>query len=338
MKTDRPSQGLDCVSCYSAHPMKARLLLVLLSAAVLMLAACGGKGAQAGGADKTDLDADPYALLPSSAIVVAHLDARAMFESASVGDSTKALAERFVPIGEEAGFDAVRDVDRVVVAAYAMSGADVAAVLQGRFDPDKIAAASTAKNGAPLVKGKYADRATIAAGAIAFAVLTNKTIVAGTSDGLRRVLERIHDGKIERSIPPWMIDTLTAPGAELAIAGDFGSQPIAAASIGSVKLPWLEGIRAVRVIGNFDRPGMNVAATLTYGGAQQAQGAADGVRLVDRWLTVLGPMLGGLELRNLDVKTEEGDMKCKFALDEHALKALVGLAARWVPAAAGASR
>ena len=74
--------------------------------------------------------------------------------------------------------------------------------------------------------------------------------------------------------------------------------------------------------------GQNIAATLSYGDAQQASSAADGVRSVDGWLKALGPLLGGLSLQNLDVVTDGKDMKCKFSLDEQALGNLLALAPR----------
>lgn len=306
-----------------------RWILLLV---VCLLLACGGKGANAGGENKLDLDSDPLALLPGSAVIVANIDARTLWDSATVGPQLGAIADRLLPLGDDVGFEAKRDVDRVVLASYATGGVDVAAVVSGRFDETKLEAATKTRSGGAVTTTMYAGRATHAAGGAVWSVLTSKTVVAGTSDAVRRVLDKLKTGKIERAEPPWVIETLQTPGAELAVAGDFASQPLVAASIGAVRLPWLEGLHVARVIGNFEKPGMNVAATLSYGDAQQASSAADGVRTVTGWIKLLGPFLGGLSLQNLDVQTAGTDMQCKFAVDDQTLSNLLALAPRFLPA------
>jgi hypothetical protein len=304
--------------------------ILLLSAAVLLVSC--GKGAGDANDAKVDLDSDPYALLPGSAVAVANLDARAMFASSGVGAQMGALAAKLVPLGDDAGFQASRDVDRVVVGFYATTGADMAAIVSGRFDTGKIATAASAKPGGAITPGMYAGRTTYASSGGMFCVLTAKTVVAGTGDGVRRVLDRIQGGKLDRAITPWMIETLDTKGAEAAFAADFASQPIAAASLGQFNVPWLKGMRVARVLGDFQNPGMNVAATLTYGDPTEAQGAADGIRMVDGWLKLLGPLLGGVRLENLDVKNTGNDMSCKFAVDDGTLKTLIGLVPRFLTA------
>ncbi len=294
------------------------------------LAACGGQGAAAA-AKGPDLDADPLALIPASAVAVVSVDARALFDAPAVGAQVAALAERLVPLGAEAGFEARRDVDRVVLASFATTGVDVAAVLRGRFDDAKIAAVTEARDGGAIVKRMYAGHATYAAGRAVYAPLTEHTVLAGSSDGVRRVLDRIAAGKLERALPAWALQALETPGAEIAGEGDFATQPIAAAAIGSMRLPWLEGLRVARVVGNLDKPGLDVAATLTYGNPAQASSAADGVRAAASWVKLLGPLLGGVSLQDLDVKTEAADMQCKLAVDDKTLSNLLGLAPRLLP-------
>ncbi len=308
------------------------MLRWILLLAVCLLLACGGKGANSGGENKLDLDSDPLALLPGSAVIVANVDARTLWDSTTVGPQLGAIADRLVPLGDDAGFEAKRDVDRVVLASYATGGVDVAAVVSGRFDTAKLEAATKTKGGATVTTTMYAGRATHAAGGAVWSVLTEKTVVAGTSDAVRRVLDKVKTGKVDRAEPAWVIETLQTPGAELAVAGDFASQPLVAASIGAVRLPWLEGLHVARIIGNFQKPGMNVAATLSYGDAQQASAAADGVRTVTGWIKLLGPFLGGLSLQNLDVQTAGTDMQCKFAVDDQTLSNILALAPRFLPA------
>jgi hypothetical protein len=182
-------------------PRPLRLVFALVFAALFV--ACGGKGASSGADAKSAADADPVALLPPSAIVVATLDAHAMYASASVGATLAAFTDSLVPLGADAGFQASRDVDRVVFAAYAGSDADVAAVLSGRFDLDKIAAATRTKSGAAVVKGTYAGFPTDVVGAVTVAPLTAKTVVVGTSERVHRVLDRVGAGSLQRSVPPW---------------------------------------------------------------------------------------------------------------------------------------
>ncbi len=297
----------------------------------LAVGACGGKGANAGGEKRLDIDADPLALLPASPLVVAKVDARAVFDSGAAGAQVAAVADKLVPIGEKAGFRATRDVDQVVFASYATGGADFAAVLSGRFDQSKIAAATTSTDGAPIVRGLYAGQTTYTARAMKFAPLTPKTMVAGSGDGLRRLLERVSSGKLDRSMPVWMAETVEAKGVEIAVAADFDAQPIASAAIGSVNLPWLNGMHMARVVGDFAPPGMNVAATLTYGDPQQTQTAADGVRAADALLRMLGPLLGGVRLQQFEVKTDANDLRFTFAVDQECLRAVLALAPRFLP-------
>jgi hypothetical protein len=321
--------------------------LVLL--ALVALVACGGKAVATPAEAKLDLDSDPLALLPGSAVVVASLDAKAMFASASVGAQVAALADSLLPLGPDAGFDAKRDVDRVVLGVYTSTGADALAVVSGRFDVAKIAATTQGRGGVPIVHGMYAGRDTYTAGPAMYSVLSAKTVVAGTGDGVRRALERVQDKKVERAIPAWVDETLSTPGAQLAVAADFTSQPITVAAIGAMPLPWLSGMRVAKVIANFGKPGMNiprepasglsepgsrreaglnVAATMSYGEPGQAESAADGVRTADVWLKVLGGFLGGISVQDLDVKTDGKDLKCTFAVDDQTLGRLLAFAPR----------
>jgi hypothetical protein len=157
-----------------------RVLVILALAAVV---ACGASGAKSPSDASPDLDTDPMVLLPGSAFVLAKLDARAMFASASLGAPIAALTAELLPLGPEAGFDARRDVDRVVLGVYAASGADVVAVVSGRFDEVKIAAAAEGHAGNAVVRGTYGGRTTYTAGAAMYSVISARTVVAGTVDG-----------------------------------------------------------------------------------------------------------------------------------------------------------
>jgi hypothetical protein len=307
-----------------------------LLALTFVVSCGGGKGAATPEAPKVDLDADPLALLPSAAIVVANVDAHALFDAPTIGPQIVALADRLVPLGADAGFEAKRDVDRIVVGSYAQTGADVAAIVSGRFDETKLAAATKARGGSAITKATYAGTTTYAVGQGVYAVLTGKTIVAGSSDGVHRVLDRIHDangGKVARAMPAWVVDTLQTPGAEVAAAGDFATQPLAAVAIGMLKLPWIAGVKEVRVLGDVKPPGMDVAATLTYGTGEQAAAAADGVKSLGTMLNLLGPLIGGMSVHDLAVETKGADLQCKFAVDDSTLEHLLTLAPHAIPGA-----
>ena len=222
-----------------------------------------------------------------------------MYASGSVGATISSFTDSWIPIGADAGFVASRDVDRVVASAYAANEADVAVVLVGRFDVDRIAAATKTKTGGAMVRGIYAGFTTTTAGALTIAPLTSRTLVTGTNERVHRVLDRVQQGKLERSMPPWAIATLDSAGAQFAIAADFSTQPIASATLGSINLAWLKGLKVVRAIGDFDSPGVNVAATLTYADESGAAAAADGMRLIGGWQKLLAPLLFGAKLQNL---------------------------------------
>jgi hypothetical protein len=297
-------------------------------AVVLLLAACKG----AGSSESTpQFDVDPFVLLPASAFVVAHVDAHAAFNDPSVGPALAGAAQTVVPLGDDAGVQAARDVDRVVVAAFGGNDMDFAVVLAGRFDPASIRATTRARNGGPVVAADYAGFVTLTSGSIVIAPLTRRTVLAGSAGGVHLVLDRVHAGQLTRALPPWMTDTLATQGAEVAVAADFASQPAAAAVLASVNVPWLQGLRLARAVANFGPPGMNVGGTLTYGDAAHADAATEGARRVGQWVKALGPILGGVELQQLDVHTEGSDTRCSFSLDDRTLRALAALLPRVLP-------
>jgi hypothetical protein len=155
--------------------------------------------------------------------------------------------------------------------------------------------------------------------------LTPRTLVAGTSEGVRLVLDRIQRGAPERSLPSWIVATLETAGASSALTADFVSQPVVASSLANANLPWLKGLRIARILGDMSPPGLNVAGTLTYGDPSAAQDAAAGMRAADRWLELLGPLVGGLKLQGFDASGEGADLRCKFAVDTQGLHALLAM-------------
>ncbi len=96
---------------------------------------------------------DAFALLPGDAIAVGTVDGRAFFGSMTFGSELARLVEKYLPVGQEAGFQASRDVDRVTFASYAFQGVDAAAVerpnVVRRLDEEPYVARVASRRSAP---------------------------------------------------------------------------------------------------------------------------------------------------------------------------------------------
>jgi hypothetical protein len=294
--------------------------------------ACGGKTPEAKDATAasdapTPIDRDNLALLPASPLMIVNLDARAFYDSASYGAKLASLTERLLPIGEESGFKASRDVDRVALGSYSTQGLDVAAVLRGRFDRTKIEQTAKSgvatKAGAPIVQSQYAGRALYTVNNVGFVVLTDTCVVVGTEAAIHRALDRIQDGRAKRDLAPWIVETVETPGAELAIAVDLANQPIAATAVGALPLKWIEGLKAARIIGNFQPPGMNVAGSLTYGDPNQARAAMSGLKGVAQIVNMVAITGVAPKVSNLKSDVAQSDVHYQFALDDESLRAFL---------------
>ena len=174
--------------------------------------------------DPATIDRDPVAVLPSGLVMLGYLDAATLFKS-SMGGEVSNLVAQILPLGPESNFVASRDVTHLYAGVYAMQGADFCVVVQGTFDVAAIrrAAASGATTllGVPLVKSRYAGNEMFTAGNVGFVPLTSRTVLAGNETGMRRALDRIQRGKLERSVTPWMIHLTETKGAAFALAGDL---------------------------------------------------------------------------------------------------------------------
>ncbi|HEX6766428.1 MAG TPA: hypothetical protein VF103_13140, partial [Polyangiaceae bacterium] len=105
------------------------------------------------GADKKlsdqQIDGEPVALLPGSAVGIAYIDARKLVAS-PFGSKILAVTERRMPLPASAGFDPKRDLEALWIGFYSMQGADVAGVAIGTFDRQKIEAAADGTQKTPL--------------------------------------------------------------------------------------------------------------------------------------------------------------------------------------------
>lgn len=226
-----------------------------------------------------DIDRDPTALLPGGALGVGRLDARALYGS-PLGQAVLGFMRRHAPLPPGAEFDPERDLLGLWIGIYSMQGADFAGIASGRFRPAAIEAAADGIQqtplGVPVVRTLYAERKLYTAGELGFVVLTEHTLLFGNETGIRRVLDRLARGRIQREIPPWADDLLGREDVPFALAVDLGSNPVSAAV--REELPFSAGLGRLRVVGNFADSGVNLAGTGVYGD----EGAAEvGARQVN---------------------------------------------------------
>jgi hypothetical protein len=308
------------------------LTLSCLVVVSLALTACPGK-------DRTEIkapDAEPgmddaLALLPGGAIALGTVDARAFFGSQTFGADLAKLVEKYVPVGAESGFVASRDVDRVTFGSYSFQGLDVAAVVIGRFDGAKIkqvaASQTPTKSGSPLVTSQYAGRDVYTVSNVGFTLLSDTRAIVGTEAGIRRVLERIKDRRVKRDLAPWMLGAVETPGAALAVAGDFATQPLPAEVARQVPGPLVTGLRAARVVATF-KDGVQVAGSVTYADAPSAEGAAVQVKKAAGLASLLAVF--GVKVQNIDVKADRSDVQVSFQVDDQSLRQLLASLPQWL--------
>jgi hypothetical protein len=312
--------------------MRSAWLLCAVLASTSALFACGGNKASvtAQQAKPVDLDADPASLLPGSAVAVMSLDARAFFASPSFGPQLAQAAEKYFPVGQEAGFSPSRDLARVTCGSYAMQGADVACVLTGQFDPARVQQMADqhvqVKSGGMLVASSYAGRTLYTVNNVGFTVLSPKTVLAGTETGIRRALDRVAAGRIQRDIAPWMSQTLDTQNAPLALAADFGSQQVPQNT--GVPIPITQGLRSARLLGNFGPPGLNLAGSLTYPDPATANNASQAIQSQTKLLAFL-PLIG-VQVKQFNVTVAQNDVQIMAATDDQSLRNLLTNAPRFM--------
>jgi hypothetical protein len=276
-----------------------------------------------------EIDADPLALLPASAITVGVLDAGALFSS-QFGDKLLEVSKRRAPVPESAGFDPKRDLTRVYFGVYSMQGADVTGVAIGNFDPKKIEAAAdgTQKTplGVPVTKSSYAGRALYTADSVGFTVLTTRTVLFGNQTGIRRALDRIKEGTAKRELPAWATRVLNQPGVPFAFGSNLKDNPVPNAL--RSKLPFLDGVETLAVVGNFAPPGVNLAGTLVYPDEEAAKVGAGKVAETRAMLETYTPFLALLGIpqpvRKLEAEAVGKEGRFVAGIDAVAVSGLLG--------------
>jgi hypothetical protein len=283
------------------------------------------------------IDADPLALLPPNAIGVLTLDAKALFAS-SFGARLLALAQSRSPLPAAADFDAARDLQHVYAGFYSMQGADVAGVAIGHFQPEKIRSAADSQlqtaTGAPVVKSEYAGRTVYTSRGVGMTVLTSRTVLFGDETGIRRALDRIHEGRAQRSLPKWMAELLTSEKAPIAGGADFTSQPVSDAVRDQIK--FVDGLETVSLVGNFQDPGLNVAGTLVYGDPAAATRGVDNLMALHGRLSSYAPILAVIgipqPIRRVEARAEDKQVRFVAGVDGNALVVLLEKAQTYLDA------
>ena len=313
--------------------MRGRSFFVLLFAVVsVLVSGCGGKDKDAASPKTESNMEDAFALLPGNAIAVGTVDARAFFGSKTFGAELSKLVEKYIPIGAESVVQASRDVDRVTFGSYSYQGVDAAAVIVGRFDEAKIkqvaAQHTPTKNGGVLVASQYAGRDVYTMNNIGFTLLSSTRAVAGTESGIRRVLERIKDNRVQRDIAKWMLETAETPGAAAAVAADFASQPMPAEAMRQIPVPFLQQAKALRVLLTFKEPGVQVAGSMTYADEATATTSVEQVKQaasMSKWLSLVG-----IKIQNVEIKSEKQDVQVKLEVDDASLRTVLATAPQWL--------
>jgi len=281
-----------------------------------------------------NIDADPYALLPFGAVMVASLDAHQIATSTAGGDLL-ALSERLLPFAKDIDFQVKRDLDHAYIGMYSFSGADSIAVLVGTFHADKIDAA--AQKGlqtsyGTIVASTYAGRKLYTVANYGFTVLTDRTMLVGTEAAIRRALDRIQAGTITREIAPWMSDWVNQTGYPVLVASDVTKQ-----SFGKTVtnlLPWVEGVQYVRLRGRFNPDGsFGMSGALSYPDANKAAQSANGMQSMVKSFALMAVMKTiGIDplVRNLSVTPAGKDVDFQTVIDEKSLRALIHMTTDWM--------
>jgi hypothetical protein len=210
-----------------------------------------------------------------------------------------------------------------------MQGADISGVATGTFDKAKIEAAvngvDKTPQGLPIAKRAYAGRTLYTAAGFGFCMLTNQSALFGNDTGIRRALDRIHEGRVRRQTLPWMDKLLNSESAPIIAGADLRAQALPAAA--SSNLAFLNGLETLAFVGNFADPGLNLAGTLVYGDEAGAKQGADNVQSLSQKLSTYAPFLALMGIpqpvRKLDAEAKGKEAAFVVGLDAAAISALI---------------
>ncbi|MBL9023596.1 MAG: hypothetical protein JNL21_15480 [Myxococcales bacterium] len=308
--------------------------------------------------DPAEIDKDPIALLPSGVLLFGQIDLVALFQT-PIGADIGALVQSLVPLGNESNFVPARDTQRSMLGVYAMQGVDFCAVTQGRFDVEAIRRAADARvttpAGVPFVKSRYGQFDLYTVGNIGFVLLTSKTLLSGNETGMRRALDRLRYNRLSRSVPEWMVELTENKSSSFVVAGDFGAAtvtepaspdkrpPLTVAPTGSAaepvleaaaaNFPFLSGLRALRLLGNFLAPGLNFAGALTYASNEKAASGAESLRHLAelaQWANLLTSFGFGASIQPAQIAIAEREVAFVQPVDTSIARAFLSMVSGYV--------
>jgi hypothetical protein len=173
-------------------------------------------------------------------------------------------------------------------------------------------------------------------------VLSTKTLLIGNETGIRRSLDRIREGRAIRQLPTWTDSLLDATKAPIAFGAQFKSGDIPDSV--AQQAPFMADLLGLRVLGNFQPPGLNLAGSLGYATPERAQQAASEMlasrdRLLSMTMSILMGVMGiGQPLQRLEATATDKEVSFVAALDGGAVSKILNLAApALLSAAAGIS-
>jgi hypothetical protein len=219
-----------------------------------------------------------------------------------------------------------------------MQGADAAGIASGRFNPDAIknaAAVTTNTPSGPLVQSPYAGFLLYTVHNVGFCVLSSHTVLFGNETGIRRSLDRIHDGRAVHQFPDWTNAVLDSSRAPIAFGANLKSSPLPVGL--TQQVPFLAGLNAARGLGNFEPPGVNWAGSLGYDTPERAQQAAGQLLasrdLISSYGWIMGVMGVGQPIERLEAQATDREVSFVAALNGAALaKILAFVTPSLVPA------
>ncbi|HEY3236912.1 MAG TPA: hypothetical protein VGJ84_19495, partial [Polyangiaceae bacterium] len=220
---------------------------------------------------------------------------------------------------------------------------DVAGIAVGSFDREKIDRAADGVQltplGTPLVKSRYANRSLYTSSDVGFTVLTPHTALFGNQTGMRRCLDRIQQGHVQRDLPRWIQKMLEKQNAPLVAGFDLHSQPVPRAA--AEQLPFLDGVQTLAAVGNFEPPGVNLAGTLIYADAAAAtRGASNIARsqaLLQNWGWAMQLLGIPQPVRKLEARAKNNEVNAIIGLDAKAVGALLDQVPQWLRRASAAT-
>lgn len=238
------------------------------------------------------IDQDAWALLPAGPVGFAYLDAQQLFAS-RFGPTLVKLVSRRIPALDNAGFVPQRDIEAVHLGLYSIQGTDLLGVVTGRFDPEQIETSAEQNPVTPLgiqlTKTSYGGRTLFMAESSGFCVLTSRTALFGNQMGMRRAIDRIRRGKLDRQLPPWLESQMAARQAPVVLGMNLKENPVSAATRSD--LPFLNGMESLGVLANFQEPGVNLAGTAGYADEGAAVLGAQNLEHLDDYLQSMSSLM-----------------------------------------------